>query len=355
MMRIAGMSTATSLAALLASGCATSDYQYREPTYGQEVRTGTVLRSLDLGSDLEHKLLTLDPERISDEDLTVLARSPAPRIITLHGGVPLVYLTMESFSHFLIGMGYPAYRIRSPRDGSYSYYPYKSSAEIAGIIAWYYEKEGLAPIIVGHSAGGVQVVKVLHELAGTFGDKVAVWNPLTEEQENRYSILDPLTGVERPVVGLRIGYATAVAAGGFARLSPNHLGMLGHLRSIPDSVEHFTGASIGLDFLGGDFFGSASPTNRYAANGIAEVRNVRLPRSYHHVTVTKTAHLAQHRKLREWINAYRPTERPTLTVEFSTSAENILWAADVWYSIKKQWCLEAQRLVRAKRQLNAGQ
>ena len=47
--------------------------------------------------------------------------------------------------------------------------------------------------------------------------------------------------------------------------------------------------------------------------------------------------------------------RPTLAVEFSTSTENILWAADVWYSIKKQWCLEAQRLVRAKRQLSAGQ
>jgi hypothetical protein len=27
----------------------------------------------------------------------------------------------------------------------------------------------------------------------------------------------------------------------------------------------------------------------------------------------------------------------------------VLWAADVWYSIKKHWCLEAQRLVRAER------
>ena len=27
---------------------------------------------------------------------------------------------------------------------------------------------------------------------------------------------------------------------------------------------------------------------------------------------------------------------------------NILWAADVWYSIKKHWVLEAQRFLRAK-------
>jgi hypothetical protein len=27
----------------------------------------------------------------------------------------------------------------------------------------------------------------------------------------------------------------------------------------------------------------------------------------------------------------------------------VLWAADVWYSIKKHWCIEAQKLVRAQR------
>jgi hypothetical protein len=27
----------------------------------------------------------------------------------------------------------------------------------------------------------------------------------------------------------------------------------------------------------------------------------------------------------------------------------VLWAADVWHSIKKHWCLEAQRLIRAQR------
>jgi hypothetical protein len=357
MTRLAGTLTAASLAALLASGCATSpDYRYRQSTYETRIQQGTVLQSLELDSDLEQELLGLDPERISERDIKeVLARSPAPRIINLHGGIPLVYRAMESFSRFLIAMGYPENRIRNPRDGSYSYSPYKDSAEIAGLIAWYYEKEGPMPIIVGHSMGGFQAVKVLHELAGAYGGKVAVWNPLTETQEDRYSILDPLTGIERPVVGLRIGYAAVVGTGGLARLLPNQWSMFGRLRSIPDTVEHFTGTSIAVDLIAGDFFGSASPTNRYAANGTAEVRNVTLPASYIHVMVPATAHLAENQQIRDWINAYQPTERPQLTVEFDTSSRNILWAADVWYGIKKQWCLEAQRLVRAQRTMTTGQ
>jgi hypothetical protein len=354
--RIAGALAAASLAALLASGCATSsDYRYRQSTYDTTVQHGTVLQSLELDADLEQELLGLDPERLSERDVrTVLARGPAPRIINLHGGVPFVYRAMESFSRFLIAMGYPETRIRNPRDGSYSYSPYTNSAKIAGLIAWYYEKEGLMPILVGHSMGGFQAVKVLHELAGAYGGSVPVWSPLTEAREDRYSILDPLTGIERPVVGLRIGYATAVGAGGFPRLLPNQWSLLRRLRSIPDTVEHFTGTSIGVDLLGGDFFGSASPTNRYAAKGTAEVRNVRLPALYFHVIVPVTAHLADSPQIREWINAYRPTERPRLTVKFDSSSRNVLWAADVWYSIKKQWCLEAQRFVRAKRQMATG-
>jgi hypothetical protein len=32
-------------------------------------------------------------------------------------------------------------------------------------------------------------------------------------------------------------------------------------------------------------------------------------------------------------------------------ADNALWAADVWFHVKKHWTLEAQRLMRAKRAL----
>jgi hypothetical protein len=336
-------------------GCAAYTYHYHEANYDRRVERGTVLQSLQLDPLLEDTILALDPEQITEKEVKeVLSRGPTPRIINLHGGVPLVYQAIESFSKFLIAMGYPEAKIRNPRDGSYSYSPFKNSAEIAGIIAWYYEREGMPVMLVGHSAGGMITVRVLHELAGAFADKVAVWNPLTEEVEGRYSIIDPLTGVERPVVGLRVGYATAVGVGGLASLVSFHQwSMLGRFRTIPNTVEHFTGFYIVLDFIAGDFFGLVGPPNKYRAHGTAKVRNVKLPPSYNHVFVPASAHLAEHKPVRDWINTYVPTEEPELTVSFDTSSRNILWAADVWHSVKKQWCLEAQRLIRAKRNMKS--
>ena len=82
-------------------------------------------------------------------------------------------------------MGYPEAKIRHPGDGRLSHSPYEPSASIAGAVAWYYEREGMMPMIVGHSQGGIQAVKVLYELAGAFGDRVRVWNPLTDAAEDR--------------------------------------------------------------------------------------------------------------------------------------------------------------------------
>jgi hypothetical protein len=344
------------LAIVLASGCAKSYYYHREPTYEGKVARGAFLQNLRLGSELEDRILSLDPERITERDIEeVLARAPAPRLILIHGtGLPVLFVAMQSFSQFLIGMGYPENKIRNPRDGSLSYSSFKSSSEMAGIIAWYYEREGMPVNLLGYSSGGIQAVKVLHELAGTFGDKVAVWNPLTEESERRHSILDPLSGQERPVVGVHVGYAMSVAAGGLIRLLPNQWSMLWRLRTIPDSVEHFTGATVGMDLVGGDFFGLVGFTNQYGANGAASVRNVQLPASYVHGWVFNTDHLVKDPKIRDWINAYQPSERPQLNVDFEARSNNILLAADIWYSIKKQWCLEAQRLVRAKRAISNG-
>ena len=62
-----------------------------------------------------------DPNRISDDDVrTVLAAAPTPHIILIHGGVIGVYLMMESFGNFLVGMGYPVDKIRDPHDGAFS-------------------------------------------------------------------------------------------------------------------------------------------------------------------------------------------------------------------------------------------
>jgi alpha-beta hydrolase superfamily lysophospholipase len=331
---------------LLLAGCAASPpVTDRARLEAQRVDKGSVLAEARFAPGLQNKVFALDPERVSDADVrTVLAAGPTPRIVNLHGGIYPVHLVMESFAQFLISMGYPEAKIRHPGDGRLSHSPYENSAQIAGVIAWYYERDGLRPLIVGHSQGGIQAVKVLHEFAGDYGDAVRVWNPLTDRGEDRTTILDPITGRERPVVGLKVGYASAVGAGGAALLLPNQWSMAGRLRTIPDTVEDFTGYSLGVDLIAWDLPGAGGT---YRASGTAKVRNVELPAGYSHVTVAAVAELAEDPAMREWLNSYVPGRTDGFPAN-AKSVSNALWAGDVWYSIKKHWVLEAQRFLRAK-------
>jgi alpha-beta hydrolase superfamily lysophospholipase len=334
--------------ALALSACATTSAPDRASIEARKTEQGAVLRTLAVDPRVAARILELDPERVSDHDVrTVLAAGPTPRIVGVHGGIYPVHLVMESFARFLVGMGYPEAKIRHPGDGRLSHSPYENSAQIAGTIAWYYEQEGLMPMLVGHSQGGIQAVKVLHELAGDYSREVRVWNPTTDTAEDRVTIVDPFTRTERPVVGLKVGYASAVGAGGAALLLPNQWGMMARLRTIPDSVEEFTGYSLGVDLIAWDLPGAGAT---YRPNGAAKVRNVQLPAHYSHVTVAATSHLARDPAMREWINAYVPGSVNGFPAN-AESTENALWAADVWHSIKKHWVLEAQKVVRARRSL----
>src|SRR4030095_13975790 len=124
---------------------------------------------LDVDPAIAQRLQALDPGRISAREVAdVLARVPAPRIILLQGSVALV--NMDPFAEFLIAMGYPADKIRNPRDGRTSGSSFMDSQRLAGMVAWYYETEGMRPILIGHSKGGALVINVLYELAGEFSD-----------------------------------------------------------------------------------------------------------------------------------------------------------------------------------------
>ena len=245
-------------------------------------------------------------------------------------------------------MGYPEAKIRHPGDRRLSHTPYEPSSQIAGTIAWYYEREGMTPMLIGHSQGGIQAVKVLYELAGAFGDRVRVWNPLTDAAEDRTTIVDPLTGRERPVVGLRVGYVSVVGAGGAALLLPNQWTMAGRLRTIPDTVEEFTGYTIGVDMLAWDFSGGASDFRSNGTRDGAQRSPARriLPRHRSRRLRISPATKA----MRDWLNAYRPGEVSAMPAD-SGPTDNALWAADVWFSIKKHWVIGAQRLIRARRAL----
>ena len=333
---------------LAVASCATPPAGRPAAISQRDLEQHAALRSIAVEPLVAERILAIDPNRVTDADVrTTLASGPTPRIINVHGGIYPVHLVMESFARFLVGMGYPEAKIRHPGDGRLSHSPYESSAEIAGTLAWYYEREAAMPMMIGHSQGGIQAVKVLYELDGAFGDRIQVWNPVTESAEDRVTIVDPFTAKPRPVLGLRVGYVSVVGAGGAALLLPNQWSMAGRLRAIPDTVEEFTGYSLGVDMIAWDFSSSASD---FRANGTAQVRNVQLPASYFHVTVAATSHLARNQAMREWLNAYRPGEvNGVPDVEGST--DNALWAADVWFNIKRHWVLEAQKVIRAQRAL----
>jgi hypothetical protein len=346
------------LAAMLLSGCGTVPRRGLEPARARQLEQTLSRPALQIPPELEEKILALDPSNVTAEDVReVLSHAPSPRIINLHGGIATVIARMVSFSEFLMGMGYPAVSLANPGDGTYSFSCYESSGKIAGVIAWHYEKEGLRPMMVGHSQGGMQVVKVLHQLAKRPPARLPVWNPLTWEKENRREILDPLTGEPRTVAGLVLPYATSVGAGGLTRALPNQWDMCFRLRKIPDSVEEFTGFCKGRDLLGGDLLGYGR-LNHYQSNGKAVVRNVWLPAEYKHGSIPDTKHLLENQEMKDWINSYRPgseqVSTPQLDRQFDADSSHILWAADVWFSIKKHWVLELQRLIQAKRGKSSG-
>ncbi|MEO8507783.1 MAG: hypothetical protein ABI593_09150 [Betaproteobacteria bacterium] len=195
-----------------------------------------------------------------------LALLPAPRIVNLHGSV--AFVTMEPFATFLIGMGYPEQALRDPRDGGLSQSSFVSSKELAGALAWHYERDGLRPMLVGHSQGGMLAVRTLHELAGEFNDSVPVYDPVAGAAQTRTTIRDPYTHEERPVVGVEVAFAAAIATGTLPRLLLGQWSMIPRLRRIPDTTLEFTGFTIPWDPIAGNL-GSADPYGGRAQCAVA--------------------------------------------------------------------------------------
>ncbi len=336
---------------LLTTGCFSSKGDRINTTSETLLDNHSALQAVSITPSKQDKILALDPDSISSKDIVeVLSKSPAPHIINLNGSVPIV--TMEPFSRFLIFMGYPEAKVQNPEDGKYYYSSYESSEDLAGKIAWHYEKEGMMPIVIGHSQGGMMVVKVLHELAGTFNNILYVINPVTGRKENRETIIDPLTGAERPVKGLTVGFSSAIVTGKFMRFLLGQWKMIPLLRKIPDTAEEFTGYHIPYDIIGGDLMAFGKGKNYYTS-GSALVRNVVLPSDYKHISIPETGHLAQDKQTREWINNYTPSDdQEGLELPSDSDTRNIMFAADIWYSIKKNWCIQLQQLIDAKRRLN---
>jgi hypothetical protein len=276
---------------------------------------------------------SLDCIRVSASALAAVGPSYAPRVLALHGSVPLV--TMEPFAAFLEAMGYPAERLVHPASGARTLSSFVDARQFAGEIAWHYERDRVMPVLVGHSQGGMLVIKTLHELAGRNG-AIPVWNPLAQQAEPRTWIVDPASGQQRSVTALRVGYAAALATGSLPRLILAQWDMLPLLRDVPDSVAEFSGFSIPWDPIAG----TGPDPAPYRATGSARVRNVVLPAVYSHVRLPDVAHLARDPATHAWIDAWRPGAEaaPAAGVEL----DNLVHAAELWFGIKRQWCREVQ-------------
>lgn len=287
--------------------------------------------------------LALDCERLAGDDVpALLAQLPAPRIVALNGSVPIV--TMDAFAQFLIAMGYPEDRLRDPFDGALSQSGHGSSEALAGAVAWYYELEGLRPMLIGHSKGGMLVVRTLHELAGEWNATLPVVDPTTRNALPRTTIRDPYTKVERPVVGVEVSFAATIATGMLPRLLPWQWSMIPLLRKIPDTAIEFTGFTIAWDPIAGSFGDAAE----FAATGSARVRNVLLPASYSHIGAPLAEHLAAQATTRAWIVAWSPDEAaPQLDGDAAVDTRNLVLMADLWFSVRRHWCIEGQRRLRA--------
>lgn len=339
-------------AAILLTGCGAVSRKGLNAEQARQVQDGQISIDYRLSRAQEDRILALNPSSVSGADVSgALRGAPAPRMILIHGGLSSVIDEMESFGEFLKGMGYPRSAIGVPGQRNMTFSSLERADMVTGMTAWFYEQEGLRPMLVGHSQGGFQVVKILNTLDRAPSHKTYVWNPLTWKREDRWEITDPRTGKKRRVSGLQLPYATSVGTGGLTRMLPNQWAV-GSLRSIPNSVEEFTGFYTGMDPLGGDL-GGFGTANHSKSMGSAKVRNVELPTGYKHGKIPNTKHLARSGETRDWINNWRPPNKSfyvaKLDREFKANSDHILWAADVWYSIKKHWVRDLQQLIRARR------
>jgi hypothetical protein len=127
--------------------------------------------------------------------------------------------------------------------------------------------------------------------------------------------------------------------------------MANKLRSIPDTVDDFTGYFIGLDLIAWSFPGDESDV--FKPNGTARVRNLELPATYSHVMLPAVQDLARDPETRAKLNAYAPGKAGETGLD-NDKLTGALYAADVWWSVKKHWVQELQTLIRARRSAATG-
>ncbi|MEE9256351.1 MAG: hypothetical protein V3V56_04200, partial [bacterium] len=151
-------------------------------------------RTLSHNLKLARRILALDPLNIGPAEVKeTLSKGPAPWIMPISPAFPAQFIFKDLFK-FLIDMGYPPGRIGDPRSDDFALSYRERSETIAGMAAWMYERDGMSPMLVGWSAGGITAMAALHDLNRPAGEsELRVVSGLTGEAENRGWVRDPYT------------------------------------------------------------------------------------------------------------------------------------------------------------------
>ena len=340
---------------LWVSGCASLTF---EETY-RPLRPGPHgWDALSQDPELSRRILGLDPNRVSQRDISdILSKGPTPWLMTI---APLPPWSVEFLNliKFFVKSGYPANRIGDPRSNDYRIDWRERPEIIGGMTAWFYENDGMAPILIGWSGGGILAVHVLHTLNGSPDtEKVRMVSARTGEIEERTWFRDFHTGERRPMSALRIPFAAALAAGGLGRyVQPKIWPIVHGLHQVPDTVHEFLGFKSPQDIFGTDMLNGSDAgfveANRFQAMGSANVRSIMTDDSYDHFWVVHCNELLETPEGTVWVQNYRPDSshghrdyRHTIEFSFIEGKRN-LFCGEIWHAVKKHWALSAQRVAR---------
>jgi hypothetical protein len=199
------------------------------------------------------------------------------------------------------------------------------SDEPAGLLAWHYERDGMMPALIGHSRGGMIVVRTLYEFSGVRDvDRGA------RSRDRRSAAHDDRRSCHRrgaSVIGLKVDYASAIATGKLPRLVLGQWDMLSKLRKI--STAPSTSRASPFRSISSPTSEMSIPMSPSVPRGHATL----LPASYSHIMIPKTEHLATNPLTRAWIAAYVPaSDLPPFPP--ATASTPRTSCADVWYSVK---------------------
>lgn len=339
-------------AILFSAGCAATSGYAVSSGYMESHRELPVNR-LSLNADVSARLQKINPFSVSENDIRqTLSSYPAPRIFGIGGGVYTAHILMEDLAEFLIGMGYPAESVHHPDDGRFAVSSYSDPEKIAGETLFYYQHEGVRPVYIGHSLGGVQAIKTAHFFSGNFGNKkVKVFDPIAGRYLSQKDFVSPLTGEHVSFGSLKpIAHLIAVGSGGISRAFPSQWSMGERVKQVPDSVLRMTGIHLEGDWLGNDFL-TGKEQNEYQSLGSARVENFYLPPGHNHVTLIRTKHLLEHPEVREWIDSYNPHTFTGIPEGLPGNTDNILLAAELWHILKEEWYLAALEIDAAYRRM----